>query len=536
MSTSRSPATSISESDPEILGEIIDEEDAKLDKLMIRVAKCKGRLHSAEKKLRRIKEADKEKKKARKEADEVEKLYQERKKIDEGKSGPAVKLTKSDSNKILRTAALSDAASSLGDAGGGAGSAGGIHQVADPSLSASEQVRVKKERDDKEIAEMQERQRERNQETLQRESAARSEGGQRALDKANERAAQIDHERLENERRFHDRESRRVDGAAPKSGMTKGESKGKGHDYKGGFKGMQRRLPPSRVAVQPQTTEVNATGLTPGMSEDDEIDIATIFDQGYRTRNPSVEQRLVHIAEKYRLDKLLLRDVYLHIYNPARGNFAYGWEDDAGQTHFLTKREDWHNVRDLQRGVEYYHMLPREAQKLHHTVDAFNGFDTASTSCLLIRRIGNPSFGIGYCNEEDWAPWILTCLGLFPFGNYAVVASSYKYYYPESRIANEACFIGEMRITLATRDLAELYMHVLSGEYFDEEVTINENKQPIKVLYSGYALTGKDMLSRVDSARVDKDIWTFPAQFDSSGRFITNGPGSTIQEPSPFII
>ena len=274
----------------------------------------------------------------------------------------------------------------------------------------------------------------------------------------------------------------------------------------------------------------------PEMSEDDQVDIASIFDQGYRSRNPNVEEKLLDIAEKYHAHGgVSLRDICLHVYNPARGNFAYGWEDNAGETYFLDKREEWNNTRDLRRAVEYYHMLPREPQNLRDTVDKFKGFNTATTSCLLIRRIGNPSFGIGFRNEADWAPEILTCRGMFPFGCYGVVASQLTYYYNKA-ISNEACFIGEMRTTLASRDLALLYMHVLSGEYGNEEVCINENAQPIKVMFAGYALTGKDMTERIDCARVDKDIWTFAKQFDEHGRFLTNGKGCAYVADSPFII
>ena len=54
------------------------------------------------------------------------------------------------------------------------------------------------------------------------------------------------------------------------------------------------------------------------------------------------------------------------------------------------------------------------------------------------------------------------------------MATRYSYKYPSMDIASETCFIGEMWITLASRDLAEFYKDV-----FNDEVYINENSMPI---------------------------------------------------------
>ena len=317
--------------------------------------------------------------------------------------------------------------------------------------------------------------------------------------------------------------------------MTKGGGK---PYHKGNAKGFHRRVPKRTGPLMlGSLNEATMDPVRDDMNYDDLVDVVTVFDKGYRRRNPNVEEKRLDIEEVYHSNgSVSLSDVWLHLYNPARGNYPYGWEDVEGETHFLNMREIWHNADVLQRGTEYYQMIPREAQLLCNVVDRYDGFDIEKTSCLIIRKIGNPSFGLGFNNEEDWAPRILTCLGLFTYGFYGVVASQYVYHYPKRSIANEACFIGEMRLTLANRDLAEFYHHVLSGEYYNEGVCINENRIPIVVDYAGYALTGKDMTERVDCARVDKDIWMFPRQFDASGRFITNGPGTRVIEDSPFIL
>ena len=46
------------------------------------------------------------------------------------------------------------------------------------------------------------------------------------------------------------------------------------------------------------------------------------------------------------------------------------------------------------------------------------------------------------------------------------MATRYSYKYPNMDIASEACFIGEMWISLANRDLAEIYMEVLNDEVY----------------------------------------------------------------------
>ena len=111
------------------------------------------------------------------------------------------------------------------------------------------------------------------------------------------------------------------------------------------------------------------------------------------------------------------------------------------------------------------------------------------------------------------------------------MVTRYQYKYLGGELANEACFIGEMWVTLASRDLAEYYVDVLR-----EDVRINGNSAPIEVMWAGYMLSGKDLGHGVHKARVDRRVWDFPTQFHEDGRFLTNGPGCLETERSEFNI
>ena len=86
-----------------------------------------------------------------------------------------------------------------------------------------------------------------------------------------------------------------------------------------------------------------------------------------------------------------------------------------------------------------------------------------------------------------------------------------------------------MWVTLASRDLAEYYMDVLSGD-----VRINGNSAPIEVMWAGYMLSGKDLGNGIQNARVDRRVWDFPVQFDEAGNFMTDGPRVLETEKSEF--
>ena len=106
---------------------------------------------------------------------------------------------------------------------------------------------------------------------------------------------------------------------------------------------------------------------------------------------------------------------------------------------------------------------------------------------------------------------------------------------PEENGVGEATFIGEVWITLANRELAEIYIEALN-----DDVRVNENRVPIVADFATYMLSGRDLPQRNDEhyihlARIDKGVWEYPEQFDRQGRFLTNGPGMPRQQ-SEFTI
>ena len=106
---------------------------------------------------------------------------------------------------------------------------------------------------------------------------------------------------------------------------------------------------------------------------------------------------------------------------------------------------------------------------------------------------------------------------------------------PEENDVGEATFIGEVWITLANRELAEIYIEALN-----DDVRVNGNRVPIIAEFATYMLSGRDLPQRNDDhyihkARIDKGVWEYPEQFDRHGQFLSNGPGMR-REQSEFTI
>ena len=259
------------------------------------------------------------------------------------------------------------------------------------------------------------------------------------------------------------------------------------------------------------------------MCEEEEIEILGLFMEGLRELNPQVEMRKPDIAEMIRSGSCFTTlDIWRYLVNPARNNSGYTWEDGGDGVHFQELRLHYNKVDDLVRGLPHIGLIPRFPQRLGTTIDRYNGHSADTTSGILIRRIGCPAFGCGFANEIEWVPAVFTLGGRFPVGHFGIVATRVQYKMTNASIAKEAIFIGEMWVTLANRQLAELYKDILS-----DNVKINGNRECIEVQWAGYMLSSKDIGDRVNCARVDKRAWQFPAQFDDQDRFIVNGPDCT---------
>ena len=87
-----------------------------------------------------------------------------------------------------------------------------------------------------------------------------------------------------------------------------------------------------------------------------------------------------------------------------------------------------------------------------------------------------------------WLPEILTLGGIFPIGLHGVVGVRVSYTKVSRDVACESIFSGEVCLTLTSRELAELYVTHLNGA-----VRINYNQVPVKVEFSRYFLSTKDV-------------------------------------------
>ena len=150
-------------------------------------------------------------------------------------------------------------------------------------------------------------------------------------------------------------------------------------------------------------------------------------------------------------------DIAIYLVNPSKGNSRTTYEDVEGNKYFQQLRAKYNVVDKLRVGVEFLSLVPTTAGRLNIVVDQYGGRDPATTSGIMIRRVGCPAFNCAYRNEIEWMPRLLTANGMFPIGTYAVVATKLQYRYPGCDTGvKEAVFIGELWITLASRDLAEI--------------------------------------------------------------------------------
>ena len=249
-----------------------------------------------------------------------------------------------------------------------------------------------------------------------------------------------------------------------------------------------------------------------------------------------MEARRPDLASVHADGKVISRlEVNRYLVNPSQGNSRYNWEDKGDERSFMQLRSHYNKASDLEIGIEFLHLVPDGPQKkMTEVIDIYKGKSTDTTSGIIVKKVGCPSFGCGYHNEVEWAPIVLTARGLFPIGTYGVVCSRYNYQYLEGGDIGEGCFIGEMWVTLANRGLAEIYLEALNDECY-----LNGNTHAIEAEWAQYMTSGKDLPKRgqckVDKARVDEAIWQFPVQFTADGHFLKNGPGEP-SRPSDFVL
>ena len=143
---------------------------------------------------------------------------------------------------------------------------------------------------------------------------------------------------------------------------------------------------------------------------------------GLRPRNARVEQRLPDLEDWLRRGHAFNEvDFWRYLVNPSKGNSSYTYEDVQGEITLQALRRAYNHVADLQRGMKFIGLIPREPQRLGHVVDAYPGKDIATTSALYIKHIGNPFVGVGFKNESQYLPEMLTLGGRFAIGHYGIV-------------------------------------------------------------------------------------------------------------------
>ena len=108
-----------------------------------------------------------------------------------------------------------------------------------------------------------------------------------------------------------------------------------------------------------------------------------------------------------------------------------------------------------------------------------------------------------------------------PVGHFGLVATRLNYQLTERYNAREMTFIGEMWITLANRQLAELFMNDINNS-----VKLNGSRTCAEAVWANYMVSSRDIGSGVKNARINKGIWMYPVQFDNHGRFLKNGPNT----------
>ena len=457
-------------------------------------------------------------------------------------------LTKSNSNSKMPLTDVGVSAASSRARSSAAASASSQSSRAPSPMSDTESTKEATKKAD--IEEMQQRQAKVKAEKDEEASVRRSEGGRRALDEENKRSEVLLRGREDGARRFQQREAEREQRGA--SSTDGGAAKG----FKGGLSNALNSEPQSDARARARDSGFTDTGagkgfgmrssrfgaqmgfaprefrdsrapmLTREMDDVEKMNVADSFHLGLREWSANVEARRPDLGAIHK-EGIAVTDLDIAVYlaNPSKGNSRTTYEDVEGSKYFQQLRAKYNVIDKLRVGVEFLSLVPTSPARLNLVVDQFGGRDKGTTSGIMIRRVGCPAFNCGYQNELNWMPRLLTANGIFGVGTYAVVATKVQYRYPGPDTGvKEAVFIGELWITLASRDLAEVYIEALH-----EKVRINGNVKPVTAEWAGYMLSGKDLPRAgempLDRARVDKGIWEFPNQFDGEGKFLSNGPG-----------
>ena len=303
-----------------------------------------------------------------------------------------------------------------------------------------------------------------------------------------------------------------------------------------------QRLDDNRRAREERRHGRDAPGAAPksnsraAYSVQEEMNILTGFVTGLREINVRNEARMLDMYGLYQechRNHEEVEDIviYRHLINPARNNSRYAWQDHGRDIYFQAMRSRFNKVDDLREGLQFLNIIPSAPQKLSFTLNEYEPRDTGSTSNILIRNIGCPLYGTPNSNEMDWVPNLLTLKGWFPVANYGVVATKLTYVYPRPHISNEAVFSGEIYITLANRELAELFVEVIN----ERTTYLNNSAVPATAQFAKSYLSMEQAGPRPDQVRVDHNAWVFFKQFDNHGDFLNNAPGTAALQKSPFL-
>ena len=312
-------------------------------------------------------------------------------------------------------------------------------------------AREKKAAQDRDIAEMQQGQ-------AERQSVERSAGSRRALEDENERGEVYLRGREEGARKFAEREAERAQRgvATAPSGQ---DDKGGGKGFKGGFVPHTGNPSYGQFRFVPREfREAMAPCLVKSMPDEEKFNVADSFHLGLREFSVHAEARRPDLGSQFNEGfEVTDLDVAIYLVNPSRGNSRTTYEDAVGSRYFQQLRAKFNKIAELRDGLQQLSLVPASPGRLHLVVDQFDGKNLEKTSGIIIRRVGCPSFNCGYRSEIEWLPRVLTANGLFGVGTYAVVATKLQYRYLEGNSdIKEAVFIGELWVTLASRDLAEV--------------------------------------------------------------------------------
>jgi hypothetical protein len=227
---------------------------------------------------------------------------------------------------------------------------------------------------------------------------------------------------------------------------------------------------------------------------------------------PATELQLIYSRDRT-VSKRTLDDLLI---DPVDHNDTIVMIDDpADEEKYMANNRSVQVVYNRERliqGIIHHHLIPDRCMELTAINQLNNPCDGATSTTILIQKIGCPDYGV-YQNEHEYLIPICTCNGLFPYGYHGVIGYKCRYALPSRAALRDkySCevFIGQVTLVLANRDLFDIFWRELTSQKLGGNREVCELYLLRQPLYS-------ESCRAQGATRIGGDIWEHYSQWEDS--------------------